>query len=64
MNISSATQVATSAAQDDSADVVSNVVLRRSLDIEASATLALLQSVPQPALATQGSLGTQLNTFA
>jgi len=61
---SSATQAAIAAAQGDGADVVNNVVLRKALDLEGASAVALLQALPQPALATQGSIGTQLNAFA
>ena len=61
---SSATQAAITAAQGDGADVANNVVLRKALDLEGASAVALLQALPQPALATQGSIGTQLNAFA
>jgi len=66
MNISStaATQAAVTAAQGDGADEVNNVVLRKALDLEGSSAVALLQALPQPPLATEGNLGTKLNTFA
>ncbi len=66
MNISStfATEVATSAAQSATADAVSILVLKKALDLQGSSAIALLQALPQPSLATQGSLGTKVNTFA
>lgn len=66
MNISStiATQVASSTAQSDTADAVSTLVLRKALDLEGSSTMTLLQALSQPPLATQGSVGTKVNTFA
>jgi hypothetical protein len=39
-------------------------VLRKALHLQASSAVQLLESLPQPALATSGSLGTQVNTFA
>jgi hypothetical protein len=39
-------------------------VLKKALDMQASSAMTMLQSLPQPALATQGSVGTKLNTFA
>ena len=39
-------------------------VLKKALDVQASAAATLLQALPQPALATSGTLGTQVNTFA
>ncbi len=38
-------------------------MLKKSMDMQASASAALLQMLDPP-LATSGSLGTQLNTFA
>ncbi len=40
------------------------LVLRRSLDTQAASSLQLIQALPQPALATSGALGTQVNTYA
>lgn len=39
-------------------------VLRKALDQQASSAAQLLQALPQPALASSGSLGTQLNVYA
>jgi hypothetical protein len=40
-------------------------VLRKALETQAAGAVALISSLPQPpALATEGSLGTQLNTYA
>jgi len=66
MNISStsAVQAATFAAQSDTADNVNILVLKRALDLQATSATALLQALPQPALATEGSVGTKVNTFA
>jgi len=44
--------------------VAAVVVLRKALDLEASAVARLIESLPQPPLATSGPLGTQLNTYA
>ena len=47
---------------------ISAEVLKKALDMQAvsAATMidAMQQSMPQPALATSGTLGTQVNTFA
>lgn len=44
---------------------VQNTVLRKSLDMQASNAAILLQALPQaPGLATEGSVGTRVNTFA
>ncbi len=59
---------ATSLASAKTSDALNTVVLKKALDMQAvsAATLidAMQQSMPQPALATSGTLGTQVNTFA
>jgi hypothetical protein len=66
MNVSGTTvaQVTTSTVQSDSADAVSIAVLRKALDLQGSSAAALIQALPQPSLATQGNVGTKVNTFA
>ncbi len=66
MNIANtpAVQSATAAAQGQTADAVNILVLKKALDTQAAAAVTLLQALPQPQLATQGSVGTQLNTYA
>ena len=68
MNIAStpAVQSATAAAsQGPTADAVQIAVLKKALDAQAMAAATLIQSLPAaPALATEGSLGTRLNTYA
>ena len=39
-------------------------LVKKALDAQASTAATLLQALPQPALASSGSLGTQVNTFA
>jgi len=39
-------------------------VLRKSLDLQESNAAQLLQALPQPALASSGTLGTRLNVYA
>ncbi len=39
------------------------LMLRRSLDSQAALSLQQIQALPQPALATSGTLGTQVNTY-
>jgi len=34
------------------------------LDVQAVSALTMLQALPQPALASQGTVGTRVNTFA
>jgi Putative motility protein len=38
--------------------------LKKALDLEAAGAAALIQALPQPALATSGSVGTKVNTYA
>lgn len=57
--------VAASQAQGEAADAVNLLVLRKALDIQADGALALLDALPQqPALATEGALGRNLNVYA
>lgn len=39
-------------------------VLKKALDLQASAAAQLIQALPQPALATSGAVGTRVNLFA
>lgn len=39
-------------------------VLKKALQVQASSAAQLIQALPQPALATSGTLGTRLNTYA
>ncbi|MFN3436853.1 MAG: YjfB family protein [Acidovorax sp.] len=59
---------ATALASAKTSDALNMVVLKKAIDIQASSAATLLnamqQSMPQPALATSGTLGTQVNTFA
>ena len=66
MNISStsAVQAATSAAQSDTADSVNILVLKKALNMQATTATTLLQTLPQPPLATEGTVGTKVNVFA
>jgi hypothetical protein len=43
---------------------VSTAVLKQALEIQQSNAAALLQALPQPALATSGHLGTLVNVYA
>lgn len=40
------------------------LMLRKALDMEAASATQLIEALPQPALATAGTLGTQINTYA
>ncbi len=66
MNISSSTavQAATAAAQSSTSDAGNMLVLKKALNQQASSAMQLLQALPQPSLATQGAVGTKVNTFA
>lgn len=59
---------ATALASAKTSDAVNVTMLKKALDMqEATATTmidAMQQSMPQPALTTSGTLGTQVNTFA
>ena len=62
---STAVQAATAAAQSETADAVNIAVLKKAINIQTTSALTLLQALPNPvALATSGSMGTQINTFA
>ena len=39
-------------------------VMKKALNLQAAATVQLIQSLPQPALASAGPLGTQVNALA
>ncbi len=63
MNITNtpAIQTAVAATQAATADAVHVQVLKKALDLQATTAATLLQAIPQPPLATSGSLGTKLN---
>ena len=67
MNISNtpAAQAATSAASATTSDAINILVLKKALNIQAAAAATLLQALPQPPLlASTGSVGTRIDTFA
>jgi len=39
-------------------------VLKKALDAQASTAAQLIEALPQPALASSGTVGTRLNTYA
>ena len=39
-------------------------VMKKAMNLQAATAATLLQSLPQPSLATAGSLGTQVNAYA
>jgi hypothetical protein len=66
MNIANtpSVQTASAAAQGATSDAVNILVLKKALDMQAQGAMTLLQALPQPSLATQGAIGTQVNAFA
>ena len=61
-------QTAPHLARAKQSDAVNIAMLKKALDMQEAAAASMLntmvQSMPQPQLATSGALGTQLNTFA
>lgn len=59
---------ATALASAQTSDALNMAVLKKALDLQAASAATMLdamqQSLPQPALATAGPLGTQVNTYA
>lgn len=56
---------AAAAAQSSTAGDVQMMVLNKALNSQTAAAVTLIRAIPQPTtLATEGSLGTRLNTFA
>ena len=67
MNIAStsAVQAATSATQGSVTSDAQVLVLKKALDSQAAGALGLINAIPKPPpLASSGSLGTQVNTYA
>jgi len=65
MSIDTTASASASAAQNSSAGSVQVSVLKKSVDLQANAVLQLIQSATQPSeLASEGSVGTQVNTHA
>ena len=61
---SSTVAAASDAASGTVEGAVAMSVLKTALDLQASSAAQLIQALPQPALATSGLVGTQVNTFA
>ncbi len=56
---------AVAASQSSSAGDLQMMVLNKALNSQAAAAVTLIDAVPKPpTLATEGSLGTRLNTYA
>jgi hypothetical protein len=63
--ISSATAVTPVTTADGSVQASAGIsVMKKATHLQAAAVAELLQALPQPALATSGTLGTQVNTYA
>ncbi|MBB3193337.1 putative motility protein [Roseateles terrae] len=63
--VSAAVSSASNAAPGTTAQAASLLVLRKALDVQQAGALALLDALPpQPALATEGPLGRNLNVYA
>lgn len=63
--VSAAVSSASNAAPGTTAQAASLLVLKKALDVQQAGALALLDALPpQPALATEGSLGRNLNLYA
>jgi hypothetical protein len=55
----------TTAVQGSPAEEAQVLMLKKAMDVQASSASALIQALPQPAaLATSGSLGRRVNTYA
>lgn len=58
-------KTASAMARSEVSDAAQVLVLKKALDAQAGAASTLLQALPPaPPLATSGSLGTQVNTYA
>ena len=70
MNITNTPSVAAAVSNASSStpgtvgNAASLLVLRKAMDVQESGAATLLAALPQPALATEGSLGRNLNTYA
>ncbi|ABM33007.1 YjfB family protein [Paracidovorax citrulli] len=51
-------------ASQKTSDAVNMTVLKKAIDIQKTSAAQLLEALPQPRLATSGSIGTQVNTYA
>lgn len=59
--------IVTSASSADLSTIqgtASVLVMKKALDAQASGAMQLIAALPQPALATSGTMGTKVNTFA
>lgn len=65
--VSSIVNTATTLASTQTSEAVNIAMLKEALNMQAATTSAMIdalqQALPQPALATSGTLGTQFNTY-
>jgi Putative motility protein len=66
MNLTSTTgaPATTTAAAGSTAESAQIAVMKKARDLQSANAATLLQSLPQPALASSGTLGTNVNTYA
>ena len=57
-------QTAAASTQRETSDAVQVAVLKKAIDMNANAAVQLIEAVQPPQLATSGTLGTQINTYA
>lgn len=62
--VSSATAQASSANLGSVQGAAAVSVLKKALDLQAASSVQLIESLPQPPLASSGSVGTRVNTYA
>jgi hypothetical protein len=62
--VSSVTTAASSAQPGTVQGSAALMVLNKAMDIDAASAAQLIAALPDPALATSGTLGTQVNTYA
>jgi len=55
---------ATALASAKASDAVNITVLKKAMDLQETTAAVMLEAVQQTALATSGTLGTQVNTYA
>jgi hypothetical protein len=64
-SLASSTVAAASAASQGSVQGSAAIsVMKKALNLQANSAAQLIQALPQPGLATSGSVGTKVNTFA
>lgn len=64
-SVASAVSSASNGAPGTVGNAASLLVLRKAMDVQEAGAIALLAALPQPpALATEGSLGRNINTYA